>query len=52
MFKKTHGLTIVGCILLVVSGLWLSEADAIEAEEFRVAFIELLESQTGKVPGS
>ena len=51
MFKKTYGLTIIGCILLVVSGFWLSEADAIEAEEFRVEFIELLEFKPAKYLG-
>ena len=51
MFKKALCLTIVGYILWVVSGLGLSKASAIEAEEFRVAFIEVLEFNPAKYLG-
>jgi len=51
MLKKIHCFTIVGCILLASSFLGLSEADGIESEEFRVAFIEVLEFKPVKYLG-
>ena len=51
MLRKIHCLTIVGCILLAFSGLGISQAGAIEAEEFRVAFIEVLEFKPAKYLG-
>ena len=51
MFKKMLCLTITGYILWVVSCLGPNPAGAIEAEEFQVAFIEVLEFKPAKYLG-